>query len=125
MKDRCIILIADKNPHVRKFLQRELVSEGYGVKEAVNGKDVMEKIYSQELIDLLILDPDLPDADEILLFKKLHDRIPALPVIIHAHSEYSEMTKKFVATAFILKNGNSVERLKKVVAEILTFEEIG
>jgi len=120
VKDRWIILIVDKNPHVRKFLQRELVSEGYGVKQAVNGKDVLEQIYCQEVIDLLILDPDLPDANEIFLFKKLHDRIPALPVIIHAHSEYADMKEKLVATAFVEKNGNSIERLKQVVADILT-----
>lgn len=123
MKDRCIILIADKNPHVRKFLQRELVSAGYGVKQAFNGKDVLEQIYCQESIDLLILDPDLPDANEIFLFKKLHDRIPALPVIIHAYSEYVELKKNLIATAFVEKNGNSIERLKQLVADILTSEK--
>ena len=123
MKDRFIILIADKNPHVRKFLQRELVSEGYGVRQAVSGKDALEQIYCQKSIDLLILDPDLPDADEHFLFKKLYDRIPSLPVIIHAHSEYAVIKERMYATIFVEKNGNSIERLKQVVYDILHAEK--
>lgn len=123
MKDRFIILIADKNPHVRKFLQRELVSEGYGVRQAISGKDVLEQIYCQESIDLLVLDPDLPDANELFLFKKLHDRIPALPVVVHAHVEYEDMKERAFATAFVEKNGNSIERLKQVVSDILTCDK--
>ncbi len=120
VEERFIILIADKNPHVRKFLQRELVNEGYGVRQAVNGKDVLEQIHCHEVIDLLILDPDLPDADELFLFKKLHDRTPVLPVVIHAHGEYADMKERVYASTFVEKNGNSIERLKQVVRTILT-----
>lgn len=119
MKEKFIILIADKNPHVRKFLQREFITEGYGVRQAISGKDVLEQIYRQETIDLLILDPDLPDADELFLFKKLYDRIPALPVVVHAHSEYADIKKRIYPASFVEKNGSSIERLKQVVREIL------
>ncbi|MCJ7771519.1 MAG: response regulator [Desulfobacterales bacterium] len=123
MKDRFIILIADKNPHVRKFIQRELVAEGFGVRQAVNGRDVLKQIYCHESIDLLVIDPDLPDADELLLFKKLHDRIPALPLVIHAHVEYVDLKDRVSATAFVEKNGNSIERLNQVVYDILHTEK--
>ena len=123
MKRKFNIVIADKNPHVRKFLQREFMSDGYGVRQAISGKDVLEKIYSQVQVDLLILDPDLPDADKLYLIKKLNDRIPAVPIVIHAYSEYSDTKDRIYATAFVEKNGNSIEQLKHVVHEILVQNE--
>ena len=68
----------------------------------------------------MILDPDLPDADDVSLMEKLNDRIPSLPVIVHScdaaynrHSGFSDIE------AFVEKTGNSVERLKNVIAEVL------
>jgi DNA-binding NtrC family response regulator len=104
VKNRNIILIADKNPHVRKFIQREFINEGYDVKQAVNGKDLLDKIYSRELIDLLIVDPDLPYSDKPILFEKINNRIPVIPIVIHAHSEYSDMKEGIYATAFFSTN---------------------
>jgi len=119
VKDRFIILIADKNHYVREFLQRELVSEGYGVRQAVNGKDILDQIYSQESIDLIIIDPDMPGVDNAKLFKRFHDRIPSLPVIVHAHSEYDGIMEKAYEWPFVEKNGNSIETLKQKIADIL------
>ena len=70
MKKEYKILIADRNSHVREFLKREMLAEGYIVQLAENGREVLKWTYSREPIDLLILDPDLPDAEESLLLKK-------------------------------------------------------
>ena len=123
MREIFNIIIADKNPHVREFLQRELINEGYNVRQAVSGKDVLEQIYSQDSIDLLILDPDLPDADRLFLFKKLHDRIPALPVVIHAHLESADMKERTYGVVFVEKNGGSIELLKQVLFDILQHDK--
>lgn len=123
MKKRYNILIADKNPHVRKFIQREFINEGYNVKQAENGKDLLDKIFGRERIDLLIVDPDLPYSDKPLLFEKLNNRIPAILIVIHAHSEYSDTKDRVYAKAFVEKNGNSIEGLKQVVFDILPKDE--
>ncbi len=114
------ILVADRNSRVRGFLQRELMAEGYHVQLAEDGKQVLKKVYHSDPLDLIILDPDLPDSDENVLLKGLRNRIPSLPLIVHAlQSEgdaYGFLPKDAV---FVEKGGRSVEHLKLVVAEIL------
>ena len=101
MKEQYKILIADRNPHVREFLKREMEAEGYDVRLAKNGREVLTWAYHQEQIDLLILDLNLPDENELCIPEKLQDRIPALPVVVHGFfSDYADrpdMCKNFVA----------------------------
>ncbi len=114
------LLIADRNRNVREFLKRELTAEGYRVKVAKNGQEVLKWAYHQGPLDLLILDVDLPDASEIPVLETLADRIPALPVVVHSFSsDYSNHLSYAGITAFVEKTGNSVEQLKKVVFNVL------
>ena len=114
------ILISDRNRNVREFLKREMMGEGYRVHLAKSGREVLEWAYKQEFIDLVILDLDLPDTSEMAILEKLEDRIPTLPVVIHAFlSDYEKPPAVLNAAALVEKEGNSVERLKKVVSEIL------
>ncbi len=114
------ILISDRNRNVREFLKREMMAEGYRVRLAKSGREVLEWAYHHESIDLVILDLDLPDASEMAILAKLEDRIPTLPVVIHTFlSDYDNHPAVLNAAALVEKEGNSVERLKKVVAEIL------
>lgn len=117
MKEAFELLIADRNPHVREFLKRELKAEGYRIRLAENGQEVLKGLYRYE-VDLLILDPDLPGAEESCLLKKIQNRIPCLPVVIHTFlSDYIPDT--FEAAALVEKKGNSVESLKQVLSDIL------
>jgi DNA-binding NtrC family response regulator len=120
MEKKYKILIADRNSNVREFLRREMLAEGYSVQLAENGREVLKWAYHREPADLLILDPDLPDAEETLLLKKLRKRTPYLPVIFHTFfSDYVSASKIIDPTEFVEKGGSSIEKLKKVVAEIL------
>ena len=114
------ILIADRNSHVREFIKREMTKEGFRVLLAETGKDVMEMVNQCIPLDLVLLDPDLPDMEETELLKKIEDRFPRLPVVIHAFD--SEETNYFLylkQAAFVEKAGQSIEILKQVVIEIL------
>ncbi len=114
------ILVADRNQHVREFLKRELMAEGYRVGLAKNVQEVLKKVYHSETLDLLILDPDLPGGEGLSLFKKLQDRIPVLPVVVHTYlKDYTNHTDILSEVAFVEKSGSSVEGLKKMVYEIL------
>ena len=118
MREGFTILIADRNPHVRELLKREMVAEGYRVRLAENGRDVLKWSYDSGPIDLLILDPDLPDIDESTLFARLADRIPTLPMVIHTLlSDYTTSKSISGTVAFVEKSGNSMEKLKQVVAD--------
>lgn len=120
MKRQFKILIADRNPHVREFLKRELTVDGYQVRLAENGRQLLKWVFNKEPIDLLIVDPDLPDTDIASLFTKLHDRIPFLPMVIHTFlSDYIDHSDVFHQIPFVEKQGNSIDHLKKEVFEIL------
>lgn len=119
MAKKFTLLIADRNRHVREFLKRELIAEGYRVKVAKNGQEVLKWAYHQAPLDLLILDMDLPDASEIPVLEIIADRIPVLPVVIHSFSsDYCNHLSYPGITAFVEKSGNSVEKLKKVVSNV-------
>jgi DNA-binding NtrC family response regulator len=126
VEKKIIILVADRNQHVREFLKRELMAEGYRVRLAKNVQEVLKKVYHPETLDLLILDPDLPGTDKLALLKKLQNRIPALPVVVHTYlTDYNDYTNELSKLAFVEKSGSSVESLKKMVHEILRKRKTG
>ncbi|UCF95328.1 MAG: response regulator, partial [Desulfobacterales bacterium] len=109
------ILIADRNSHVRRFLEREMLAEGYQIRLAENGREVLKGAYECDPLDLIILDPDLPDTEAASLLKKLQDRIPPVPVVVHAFaSERPGQSNVAGEMVFVEKRGNSVERLKQL-----------
>ena len=120
MKKKFTILIADRNPHVRAFLQREMTAAGYRVWVAENGHEVLKWAFQGEPLDLIILDPDLPDADETHVLAHLLDRIPVLPVVVHTYpSEHGSDFEHMNEVILVEKRGSSVECLKQVIHEIL------
>jgi len=114
------ILIADRNPRVRGFLQREMSKAGYRVLLAESARDLLQWAYDQDPVDLIILDPDLPDAVDTHLMSWLRKRTPLVPVIIHAQPSQG-LPEQTAANAIIAveKGGSSVERLKEVAAGLL------
>ncbi|NCO60446.1 MAG: hypothetical protein COZ70_08830 [Deltaproteobacteria bacterium CG_4_8_14_3_um_filter_51_11] len=120
MQARATIVVADRNPHVRDFLRREMTSEGYSVKLARNAKELLDIVFAQENIDMAIVDPDLPDEEAAVLLRKLEDRLPPLPVMIHSFaSEEHAYTYPVNIVGFVEKRGNSIEKLKRVIMNYL------
>lgn len=121
MRVAATLLIADRNPHVRDFLKRELEVSGYRTRQAKDGRDLIRQIFSSEDVDLLILDPDLPDIEERFLLTKLRDRIPPMTIVIHELNDRSDSDypEGFRPAARVEKRGSSVECLKQVVRELL------
>ena len=114
------LIVADRNHHVREFLQRELASEGYTVRTAESFRHVLRLAFHPDALDFLIMDPNLPDAEESGISEKLGNIARRVPIVIHTYlSDYNENQKICRETAFVEKKGNSVEKLKQVVAEIL------
>lgn len=121
MSDPPTILIADRNSHVRMFLMRELMAAGYRVQLAATAENVLNTVYTQRSIDLLVLDPDLPDIEAGVLLEKLGDRIPVLPIVLHTHRRHDEplpsVNNPWITV--VEKAGDSVERIKEIVGKLL------
>ena len=111
------ILIADRNRHVREFLQRELEAEGFQVEAARDGREVLARFNGQNPPDLLILDLELPYAAELKILETLQEQRPSLPVVIHSFPPESEQNLP-AAAAFLVKREDT-NLLKEVVAELL------
>ena len=113
-------MVADRNRHVRDYLRREMRAEGYQLLLAKNSREVLNWIDEERQVDLLILDLDLPDITDLALLKKLKDLRSTLPVVIHTiPSEYINHVPIMSTAAFVEKNGSSIDRLKKVISDIL------
>jgi DNA-binding response OmpR family regulator len=113
-------LIAERNPHVRKFLRRELAAEGYRVELASNGREVLRMLDSNKVPDLLILDLDIPHVSGLEILKQLQDRESPLPVVVHTFlSDYADYPAVQNAAAFVEKTGNNIDKLKAVILDVL------
>jgi CheY-like chemotaxis protein len=75
------ILVVDDDPQVLKLLGRILENGGYSVHLMASGKMVTE-VLRAEVIDLLILDLNMPEPDGFELLKTLRIAMPGLRILV-------------------------------------------
>jgi DNA-binding NtrC family response regulator len=125
MEKNVNILITERNAHVRDFLKRELIREGFMVQLAENGNEMLKKVFFQEPLDILILDPDLPDMNVPDILHKINDRVPRLPVVFHTFPvDYNQYAGIVQDAIFVEKQGSSVEKIKQIIYEIVKNKKI-
>jgi DNA-binding response OmpR family regulator len=115
------ILIADRNPYIRKFLQRELINAGFEVLLAENARQVLLLVDRHPSLVLIILDPDLPDKDMISILDDIRLHGPFLPVVVHGHPNGETENNYGAGIWFVEKRGNSIEVIIRMVREILNY----
>lgn len=116
VKHRPTILIVDRNSNVREYLKREFGCESYHVHQVENCRELFQLIDDKPELDLIIIDPDLPDAEEDLLLRKLQSMQPQTSVVIHTlMSDYLNPCNVRIKAILVEKDGNSIERLKHVI----------
>ena len=114
------ILITDLNHNVKNFLTRELEKEGCVIYTAENAIDAQKYIYGANQLDIVILDPELPDLFGQPLLYEVQDRLPPVPVIVHAYKELFDDLKKDDNMYFVEKNAKSIKLLKEKINEIIS-----
>jgi DNA-binding response OmpR family regulator len=116
MDNKFTILIADRNPHVRRFLQRELILDGFQVLIAKDGRDVLKLLHSVDSPDLLVLDLDLPHVSGLEILKELQDRGIRIPIVVHTFlTDYADHPAVRNSSAYVEKTGSNVDSLKLVI----------
>lgn len=114
------ILIADRNRHVRELFDRELTSDMFHVLTAGSMDDLFNLLERQDIPDLMIIDPDLPDSEGVGMFTRLRKITPDIPVVVHScQMDDLDQYDEFNIAAFIKKEGNSVELVKTVISAVL------
>ena len=76
------ILVEDLNPHVREFFKRKLTFDGLNVITADSWREALHHALGSTLIDVLVVDPSLPDMDTKKPLRKTNNRIPPRPIIL-------------------------------------------
>lgn len=101
------ILVVDDTGTVRTLTRFALSKAGYRVLEASNGEDAL-KILSEEKVDLLISDFNMPDMDGLILAQKVRKdyaeaKLPLLLLTTEVPQEVAARALELGITATLLK----------------------
>jgi two-component system response regulator AtoC len=97
------ILIVDDEQLIRKSIARRLMSEGYDVAEAEDGRRALER--AATAIDLVILDYRLPDMDGLAILKELRRLQPdALVILLTAYANVDTAVQAMKLGAYHFAN---------------------
>ncbi len=77
------ILLVEDDLFFQKFYTAKLIESGYSVVSAMNGKEALDKLETDEY-GLILLDLVMPEIDgfEVLRRRSLDERLKKIPVII-------------------------------------------
>ncbi|MBW1680520.1 MAG: response regulator [Deltaproteobacteria bacterium] len=114
------ILISDRNYNVREFLKREMTEEGYQVETARSTPDILSRIGLRgDPVDLVVLDPELPDQGDIPLLHRLRSKNPYIPIVLHGFQNPLPEQAHQHWVAFVEKSGSNMHALKKRIRKLL------
>lgn len=120
MQNNFVILVADRNPRIRNFVERELRGEGYRVLTAETAAQLTFWLAAGYLPDVLVLDPDLPGGDAQDRVWSLLAGHPQLPVVFHCLATDIPMPiPQAACTVIVEKSADSIELLKRQIALLL------
>jgi CheY-like chemotaxis protein len=120
MSNQFTLLIADRNRHVRDFLRREFMADGYVVELARDEAELLSSIQGNEPPDLIIVDLETPCSEGPEAIEKLLARNPLVPVVVHTFlTEEAAQEVCERAAAFLEKRGNNIDHLKETVLTVL------
>lgn len=110
MVDKVIhILLVEDNPEEVRFIE-EMLCKNNKEKYNINSTDTLDgafKSLSVNNFDIVILDLNLPDSVGFETFRKLHERIPEIPIVVltsMTDESLGEQTIKEGAQDYIIKS---------------------
>ena len=119
MKEKFIILVADRNKHIRELLKRELSDDGYQVILAKTVAEVVTIVSSVDPIHLIVIDDDLPDGGLVDIMLKLKGRLDRIPVVHHScHRNHSTDIALSRTIYDIEKGRDSISRIRILADQI-------
>ncbi|MBI3332416.1 response regulator [Candidatus Peregrinibacteria bacterium] len=120
---RPVVLIAEGETLFRQVITLELQDRGLTVIEAVDHKEVMERI-RMDLPALMILDVDFPGSGAVGLLERLQRKKHAFPIIVLAESCDAKTMKKLLAFGVKECVVKSEVEWEALVKKILKYMEI-
>ncbi|MFW5489984.1 MAG: response regulator [Desulfovibrio sp.] len=119
------VLIGDRNSRIREFMGREFATEGYRVLLAGDGWEVFRILRQEPRVDLLVLDPDIPNRHGDGLLERIREEHPDLPIVVHSwrtdehpFSPSYDASDSKAPMVLVVKNG-SMDRLKGTAQQLM------
>ena len=114
------ILIADDEARIRRLVCDFLKNAGFETVEAVDGKDAIEKFFSEGSFDLVVCDIMMPEADGWEVCKKIreHSSVPFLMLTARTQEFDELMSFESGADDFATKPFSPTVLVKRVEALI-------
>lgn len=118
------VLVVDDEKAIRRFLKATLVSEGFTLFEATNGKEALEALISFHP-DVVVLDLGLPDMDGIEVVKSIRTKNQTPIIVLSVREQESDkisaldagaddyLTKPFSSGEFLARLRAVLRRLAK------------
>jgi CheY-like chemotaxis protein len=75
------VLVVEDDPFVRDMAVTELEDAGYEVMEAATGGQALRLLHAGAVIDVLLTDIRMPEADGWEVAEAYRERFPGLPVL--------------------------------------------
>ena len=120
MQEPRTILVVDRNPRIRDFVKRELLSDGHRVLTAENTEALRRCIARPERLDALVIDPNMPGLDGVGSLERLLLSRPALPVVFHCQiCDRQGLVERPHQWVFVEKTGQSVDAVRRQVLRLL------
>lgn len=113
------ILIAERNPHVRDLLGRELTTDGHEVVEAGDAAAVWQALCAAGALDAAVLDPDIPNVSGLALLDMFRQKRPAMPLVLHVYPAESAGFAPGGQLAAVVEKGGDLSGLKRALGEVL------
>jgi two-component system chemotaxis response regulator CheY len=116
------ILAVDDSGSLRQMLCFSLKAAGYGVIEAVDGEDGLEKARKQT-VDLVLTDQNMPGMDGLSLIKALrgmknYQSVPILMLTTESGDDMKAMGKAAGANGWLVKPFDPA-RLTEVIRKLI------
>ena len=126
MEGRATILVADDDPDIAELIEIHLVSDGYRVFKAYDGKEAVQ-VFVREDIDLAILDIMMPEMDGIQVCERIRET-STIPVIMLSAKD-SELDKISGlgngADDYVTKPFNTLELVARVKSQLRRYQNFG
>ncbi len=79
---RCVVLLVDDEPLIRRLTARALTEADYDVIEAADGLDALKLLRAGSPVDIVVSDVMMPHMTGVDLAHTLKDEFPGVPVIL-------------------------------------------
>jgi len=105
---RHILLVVDDSLTQRQILTRTLEARGYGVIQAQDGQDAIQKLHGHPQIDLVLCDIEMPRLNgfEFLTYSRQHPDFAKIPIVMltsRTTQKHRQLALGLGATDYITK----------------------